>query len=76
MFCQAISGRVISSWCHILNLVTITEPIEYLACKLGTVIMDDPPRDTKSMDDIVFDEINHVESFDFNQCIASAYFEK
>ena len=29
--------------------------------------MDDPPRDTKPMDDMMFDEINHVRSFDFNQ---------
>jgi len=27
--------------------------------------MDDP--DTKSMDDMVFDEINHVRSFNFHQ---------
>ena len=60
-------GGIISSWSHILNSVFIAEPIEYLACKLGTVIMDDLPRDTESMDDMVFDEINHVGSFDFNQ---------
>ena len=35
--------------------------------QLGTIIMDDPPGDTKSMDDMVFDEINHIRGFDFNQ---------
>ena len=38
-----------------------------MAYELGTVIVDDPPRDTKSMDDMVFDEINHVRGFDFSQ---------
>jgi len=38
-----------------------------LARKLGTVIMDDPPRDTKLMDNMVFDEINYVRSFNFYQ---------
>ena len=47
--------------------VLITKLIEYLAHELGTVIMDDPPRDTKSMDDMVFDKINHVKSFNFHQ---------
>ena len=50
-----------------MNLVLITELIEYLTYKLGTVIMDDPPRDTKSMDDMVFDKINHVGSFNFHK---------
>ena len=43
------------------------EPIEYLAYELGTVVVDDPSRDTKSMDDMVFDEINHIRGFNFNQ---------
>ena len=50
-----------------LNLVLVAELIGYLACKLGTVVMNNPPGDTKSMDDMVFNEVNHVENFDFNK---------
>ena len=55
---------------------TITKLIEYLAHELGTVIMDDLPRDTKPINDMVFDEINHVESFGFNQWYGFCHFEK
>ena len=46
---------------------TITELIEYLAYKLGTIIMNNPPGDSKSMGDMVKNEVNHAESFDFNK---------
>ena len=38
--------------------------------------MDDPPRDTKSVNDMVFDKINHIRSFNLYSGIASAHFEK
>ena len=62
--------------CYIMNPVLITELIEYLAYKLRTIIMDSPPRDTKSMNDIVFDKFDHVGSFNFNNGTTSAHFEK
>jgi len=34
---------------------------------LGTIIMDDPPGDTKSMDDMVFDEVDHIGGFNFSE---------
>jgi len=38
-----------------------------LAHKLETIVMDDPPGDTKSMDDMVSDEINNIGSFNFSK---------
>ena len=29
--------------------------------------MDDPSRDTKSMDDMVFDEVNNISRFNFSK---------
>jgi len=38
-----------------------------LARKLRTVVMDDPSGYTKSMDDMVFDEVNNVSRFNFSK---------
>jgi len=66
-FRKPISSRVISSWRHILNPIIVAKLIEYLACKLGTIIMNNPPGDTKPMNDMVFDKVDHVGSFNFNK---------
>jgi len=38
-----------------------------ILCKLGTIVMNNPHEDTKSMDDMVFNKVNHIGSFDFNK---------
>jgi len=38
--------------------------------------MDDPSRDTKSMDDMVFDEVNNIGDFNLSERYPSAHFEK
>jgi len=35
--------------------------------RLGTIVMDDPSGDTKSVDNMMSDEINHVGGFNFNK---------
>jgi len=37
-----------------------------LARKFETIIMDDSPGDTKSMDDMAFNEVNNVGSFNIS----------
>jgi len=44
--------------------------------QIGDLIMDDPPRDTKSMDDMVFDKLTTLEVLTSTSGIASAHFEK
>jgi len=34
-----------------------------IARKLRTIVMDDPSRNTESMNDMVFDEVNYANSF-------------
>jgi len=41
--------------------------IERLTYELGTIVMDDPSEDTKSVDKMMSDEINHVGGFNFNK---------
>ena len=50
-----------------LNSVFITKLIECLALRLKTIVMDDPSGDTKSVDDIVFDEVNNIICFNFSE---------
>jgi len=38
--------------------------------------MNDPPENTKLMDDVVFNEVNHVTDFNFRSGMIFAYFEK
>ena len=38
-----------------------------LAYKMGTIIVDDPSGNTKSVDDMVFDEVNYVNGFNFGE---------
>jgi len=38
-----------------------------LTCELETIIVDDPFGDTKSVDDMVFDEADHIGGFNFNK---------
>jgi len=38
-----------------------------LARKLRTIVMNDPPGDTKSVDDMVFDEVNNIGGFNFSE---------
>ena len=38
--------------------------------------MDDPPRDTKSIDDMAFDKLTTLEALTSTSGIASAHFEK
>ena len=38
--------------------------------------MNDPPGDTKSVDDMVFDESNNIASFNFSEQYSLAHFEK
>ena len=44
--------------------------------RIGTIVMEDPSGDTKSVDDMMSDKVNHVGGFNFNERIASANFEK
>ena len=60
----------------ILNSVLITKLIELLARKLWSTVMDDPSGDTKSMDDMVFDEVNNIGDFNLSERYPSAHFEK
>jgi len=50
-----------------MNIVLAAELIEQLACKLGIIIVNDPPEDTKLMDDVIFDEVDHISCFNFNE---------
>ena len=59
-----------------MNLVLVAELIERLACKLETIIVNDPPWDTKLVDDMMFDEVYHVDGFNFSERTTSAHFEK
>ena len=43
-----------------MNPILVAKLIKQLACKLGTIVVDDPSGDTKSVDDIVFDEVDHI----------------
>ena len=38
-----------------------------MTCKLGTVIMNNPPGYTKSIDDVMFNEVDYVGSLNFNK---------
>ena len=59
--------RVVSSWNYILNLVLVGEPIERLACVLGTIVVDGPSWFTKSVNDMMSDEVDHVGGFNFSE---------
>jgi len=52
---------------QILNLILIAKLIEYLARKLGTIIINNPPWDTKPMNDMAFDKVDYVGSLNFNK---------
>jgi len=41
--------------------------MERLTCKQGTIIVDDPSGDTKSVDDMIFDEVDYVGGFNFSE---------
>ena len=38
-----------------------------MAHKLRSIVMDDPPGDTKSVDDMVFDEVNNIAGYNFGE---------
>ena len=48
------------------EFVLVIELIEWLACKLETIVVNDPPGDTKSVDDM-FDEVDHISGFNFSE---------
>ena len=50
--------------------------IERLTCELGTIVVDDSSGNTKSVDDMMFDEIDHVGGLTSASGITSAHFEK
>jgi len=67
---------IVSNCSHILNPVLVTGLIEWLACKLGTIVVDGPPADTKSVDDLVFDEVDHINDLNFSkQCNFCSFWE-
>jgi len=49
------------------ELVLIAEPIERLTCELRIIVVDDPSRDTKSVDDMMSDEVDHVGGFNLSE---------
>jgi len=34
---------------------------------MGIIVMDDTPGDTKLVDDMVFDEVDHISGLNFNE---------
>jgi len=43
------------------------KPKEWLAYELRTIVVDDPPWNTKSMNDVLFNEVNRVNGFNFSK---------
>ena len=60
----------------ILYVVFVAESKEWLGYKLGTIVVNDPPGNTKSVNDMVFDEIDHISYFNlYEQCNFRLFWE-
>ena len=44
-----------------------------IGSQIGDIVMDDPPRNTKLMDDMVFNEVNNINNFNFSERYSSVY---
>ena len=59
-FCETISGRVIGGRGHTLDSELSAEPLKSLTDKLGSIVMDNSPKYTKTVDDVMFNEFGHI----------------
>ena len=57
---MTVSDRVIGCRGHTLNSELSAEPLESLTDELGPIVMDDSPRYTKMIDDVMFNEFDHI----------------
>jgi len=73
--CKPVGGGIVRSWSYILYSILVADPVEWLAHKLSAIVMDDPLGNTKSMYDMVFDEVNNIGRFNFDEGTSSVYFE-
>ena len=53
-----------------------TEPLESLTDELGSIVMDNSLRYTKTVDDVMFNEFDHTDDFTSFKGMASAHLEK